>query len=223
LRNDTRLILTGSYPGKATRSQEIERQAAVANKVRSKRYRPAKSDVRCKSRQPLAQWLIGLLHLRECDAVMASKANQVGIPTPCRHEFLIGMREGEESGHAVGVSRDAKECPSSLVTLQQQPPVCHPLPLDKGRQTYPNLGWENGHLVAHVGSYVRVSTLDRDTVLQLDALAAAESKQVFEDRASGAERHIGVRSMCLSRRVQVKRIQRPADATPRSQHCGARA
>ena len=40
--------------------------------------------------------------------------------------------------------------------------------------------------LAHVG-YARVSTIDQDPALQLDALATAGCGKVFEDRASGAK------------------------------------
>jgi len=51
--------------------------------------------------------------------------------------------------------------------------------------------WESGHsakrtgiAVANVG-YARVSTIDQDPALHLDALAAAGCAKVFEDQASG--------------------------------------
>jgi DNA invertase Pin-like site-specific DNA recombinase len=56
-------------------------------------------------------------------------------------------------------------------------------------------GRENGHIaVANVG-YARVSTVDQDPALQLDALAKAGCAKVFEDRASGARAdRVGLRS-----------------------------
>jgi DNA invertase Pin-like site-specific DNA recombinase len=78
---------------------------------------------------------------------------------------------------------------------QERPDLCLELGFDRfglpswqqgiGRKVSGH-GRENGHIaVAHVG-YARVSTLDQDPALQLDALAVAGCAKVFEDCDSGA-------------------------------------
>lgn len=72
--------------------------------------------------------------------------------------------------------------------IERSPSKC-PETMNRRRQTGQGdfrTGKQTQHPLAHVG-YARVSTLDHDTALQLDALSAAGCEKVFEDRASGAK------------------------------------
>jgi len=122
-----------------------------------------------------------LLQLSECHAGVAKqselngKANAIGIAAADRHQVLIGPGQGEATRHAVWIDRDAEECVALIVG--QQLSVRHLCP--------PVDGHDPTGQPANVG-YARVSTIDQDPALQLDALAAAGCAKVFEDRASGA-------------------------------------
>ena len=78
---------------------------------------------------------------------------------------------------------------------ERPPPKCPETWTGDGKSDNMVAGRENGHsAVANVG-YARVSTVDQDPALQLDALAKAGCGKVFEDRASGARAdRVGLRS-----------------------------
>jgi DNA invertase Pin-like site-specific DNA recombinase len=71
------------------------------------------------------------------------------------------------------VGRSPKGCPETLDFRRQA-----------GQHVF-RTGKRTPHPLAHIG-YARVSTVDQDPALQLDALASAGCGKVFEDRASGA-------------------------------------
>ena len=140
------------------------------------------------------------------------KADPIGIPAAGRHEVPIGTGQGEAPRHVVGIKRDAEESLPLLVGQQLSvrhlcPPIDGGDPTGRlsGKRTLDGharnvrkswtadgksdkviAGREYGQTaVANVG-YARVSTIDQDPALQLDALAAVKCGKVFEDRASGA-------------------------------------
>jgi hypothetical protein len=92
----------------------------------------------------LNQRLDRLLHLRQSHARVAKqgeldgKADPVGIPAPCLHEFQVGAREGETSHHAIGIERNAVK--SQALFLGQQLSVRHRCSPLKARRPYRH-GW----------------------------------------------------------------------------------
>jgi len=58
--------------------------------------------------QPLDKRLDRLLNVRQGDSGVAKQGELIGIPPTCRHEFLVGTRQGEASRHAVRIKRNAE-------------------------------------------------------------------------------------------------------------------